>query len=243
LLSEQGEGGGPQYGVYLRKTDGSPAVKLGEGFGTALSPDGKWVFTVVRTSPPQLILLPTGAGEARPLSRGPIEAYEFGSAWLPDSKHVIFDAREPGHGPRLYRQEASAGNPRPISPEGITLRGHAVAPDGLVVAGVNTEQKVVICPVAGGDARPVAGLEPGDIPIRWSSDGRWLYVFRTPEIPIRVKRVEVSTGRTEMWKEIQPADPAGFLPFYFFQMTPDGKHYCHTYARIVADLYVGEGLK
>ena len=31
LMTEEGEGGGPGYGVYLRKLDGSPAVRLGDG--------------------------------------------------------------------------------------------------------------------------------------------------------------------------------------------------------------------
>ena len=31
LFSESGEGGGAGYSVYIRKTDGSPAVRLGEG--------------------------------------------------------------------------------------------------------------------------------------------------------------------------------------------------------------------
>ncbi len=41
LITEEGEGGGPGYGVFVRKTDGSPAVRLGTGEGTALSPDGR----------------------------------------------------------------------------------------------------------------------------------------------------------------------------------------------------------
>src|SRR5262245_18308645 len=113
----------------------------------------------------------------------------------------------------------------------------------MLGAGIDADLSAMICPLAGGDPRPIAGLGPGDIPVRWSNDGRWLYVFRTPEIPIRVKRVEVSTGRAEVWKEIQPADPAAFMPFYFFQITPDAKYYCYTYSRLLADLYLAEGLK
>jgi eukaryotic-like serine/threonine-protein kinase len=52
LFDEEGEGGGTYgkggswaYTVYLRKTDGSPAVRLGEGSAIALSPDQKWVIS------------------------------------------------------------------------------------------------------------------------------------------------------------------------------------------------------
>ena len=33
LFQESGEGGGPKYATYLRNTDGSPAIRLGEGSG------------------------------------------------------------------------------------------------------------------------------------------------------------------------------------------------------------------
>ena len=42
LFTETGVGGGPHGSTYLRGTDGSPAVRLGDGFAHALSPDGRW---------------------------------------------------------------------------------------------------------------------------------------------------------------------------------------------------------
>ena len=38
-----GAGSGPNYAVYLVKTDGSPPVRLGEGSSMGISPDGKWI--------------------------------------------------------------------------------------------------------------------------------------------------------------------------------------------------------
>ncbi len=64
LFEEEGEGGGPNYTVFLRDTDGSPPVKIGEGNAMALSPDAKWVVTRPAKGGP-LKLVPTGAGEAR----------------------------------------------------------------------------------------------------------------------------------------------------------------------------------
>jgi eukaryotic-like serine/threonine-protein kinase len=41
LINEQAAGSGtPQYAVYLRKIDGSPAIRIGDGSSPALSPDG-----------------------------------------------------------------------------------------------------------------------------------------------------------------------------------------------------------
>jgi hypothetical protein len=64
LFEEEGEGGGPNCTVFLRDTDGSPPVKIGEGRAEAISPDRKWVVTQ-STQDTGLRLVPTGAGEAR----------------------------------------------------------------------------------------------------------------------------------------------------------------------------------
>jgi eukaryotic-like serine/threonine-protein kinase len=79
LIDYVGEGSGTNGATYLRKTDGSPAVRLGDGIGARLSPDGKRALAV-RFTPPQIVLLPTGAGEERVLERGPIEQYAWGQS-------------------------------------------------------------------------------------------------------------------------------------------------------------------
>lgn len=66
-------------GVDLRNIDGSDAVHLGDGLGMALSPDGKWVLTFLHD---QMLLLPTGAGEANPVSKT-LSNYVWGT-WLHD---------------------------------------------------------------------------------------------------------------------------------------------------------------
>ena len=51
--------------IYLRRTDGAPAIRLGDGNRPMLSPDGKWVACVLNDGPrTTLTVLPTGAGEA-----------------------------------------------------------------------------------------------------------------------------------------------------------------------------------
>jgi eukaryotic-like serine/threonine-protein kinase len=68
-LSVQGEAADTGYAVYLRRTDGSPAVRLGDGIPTQFSSDGRWVLT--RAAPPsaQLLLLPTEAGQPMTLTQ------------------------------------------------------------------------------------------------------------------------------------------------------------------------------
>ncbi|MGH9363944.1 MAG: protein kinase domain-containing protein, partial [Thermoanaerobaculia bacterium] len=55
LINEFGEATGRTGAYYLRKTDGSPAVRLGEGSANELSPDGKWVLTRAPASESNLV--------------------------------------------------------------------------------------------------------------------------------------------------------------------------------------------
>jgi Tol biopolymer transport system component/predicted Ser/Thr protein kinase len=94
LFDEEGVGGGVQYGnskeltyaVYIRDTDGSPAIRLGEGVADALSPDQKWVIVQTPHSPEQLRLLPTGAGESQSLTNDSIN-HQW-ARWFPDGKRT-----------------------------------------------------------------------------------------------------------------------------------------------------------
>ena len=136
LFDEEGIGGGVQYGnvqdltyaVYIRNTDGTPAIRLGEGGATALSPDQKWVIIATPSSPEQLRLLPTGAGETQSLTNDSIN-HQW-ARWFPDGKRFVFSGNETGRGVRLYTQDVSGGKPNAISPEGVDAQAFAVSPDG-----------------------------------------------------------------------------------------------------------------
>src|SRR5260370_1354131 len=98
LFQESGEGGGPKYAVYLRNTDGSPAIRLGEGSGLSLSPDGKWALSRLNVTPSPLVLYPTGVGEMKRLKDDGINHVSMG--FLPDAKRFVFTGTDPGHGVR-----------------------------------------------------------------------------------------------------------------------------------------------
>jgi serine/threonine protein kinase len=244
LFDYQGEGSGINYAVYLRQTDGSPAVRLGDGRSQRLSPDGKWALAVLFT-PPQLALLPTGAGESRSLEREPIEHYTGSATWFPDGKRVLFQGREPGRNWRCYIQSVEGGPPRPITPEGTTgtSQGIFISPDGKFVIASDAQHQRTFYPVEGGAPQPIPHLESEDKIIGWNSDGRSLYLARIEEMPIRVYRFDPASGRRELLKEVMPADPAGIFSPNYILMTPDGKGYVYSVRRMLSDLYVVEGLK
>jgi hypothetical protein len=102
--------------------------------------------------------------------------------------------------------------------------------------------KRFLFPVDGGAPVPFSVIAAGDSALQWSSDARHLYVRRGLAWPPVVDRIDVSTGRREAWKTIQPADPVGVDAVATILVTPDGKAYCHDYIRVLSELFVVEGL-
>ena len=243
LIAESGEGGGPGYSVYLRKMDGSPAVRLGEGDASALSPDGAWALAIsARSSPAQLVLLPTGAGGPRTLTHDEINHQR--AVFFPDGKKVLFAGNEPGRGTRLYVQDLVGGKPQAITPEGIRLtRSKPLSPDGKSVIAHGPDGKAYLYPITPGEPRPVLGLELGELPIQWSADGRFVYVYRRGDVPARVSRLERASGRRELWKELQPGDTTGLEEVANIWLTSDGRSYVYNHIRTLCDLYLAEGFK
>ena len=249
LFTEEGGGGalaysksgGLSYAVYIRKTDGSPAVLLGEGGARALSPDGKWVITVTQGSPRQLKLLTTGAGEPKDLTNDNIN-HAF-AHWFPDGKRILFSGNEPGKGVRLYIFDMALGKSQAITPEGVNGTKFVISPDSQWVAGIGPDQKGYLYPVAGGEPRVVNGLNAGEQPITFSSDGRSLYIYQPGELPARVDRLDVQTGQRTPWKQLMPSDPAGVENIGPILLTPDATNCVYGYHRMLADLYLVEGLK
>jgi Tol biopolymer transport system component len=243
LITEQGTGAGTRYGIYLRKMDDSPAIRLGEGMGLGFSPDGKWALAIAETTPARIALLPVGPGDARMIQMEDLTA-QFGGGWLPNGKSFLLLASRPGHGIQLFVQDLAGGAPRAVTPEGgEATYGAAVSPDGKYVCVVGADRRLGLYPLAGGEPRIVGEPEARESPVQWSSDGRYLFVARLGESPARVDRLELATGRREPWKEFQPADSSGVLDVGPILISPDGESYAYSFRRMLSDLYLVTGLR
>jgi len=244
LLSVQGESSDPGYEIYLRKTDGSPAVRLGNGLPQRFSPDGKWVLTdypwgIQATVTPQLVLLPTGAGQPVTLTHDAI-SHHF-ATFLPDGKKFLFEGSEPGHAARNWVQDVGGGKPVPITPEGTV--GKSVSSDGEFLVAVDAKRQFWLYPIDGGLARGLSGIEPEEETIGWSGDGKDLFVVNYNFIPAKVYQIGVSTGRRQLIYSLAPSDAAGLWDLIPVLLTPDGKSYVYSPYRILSDLYVASGLR
>ncbi len=250
LFDESGEAEGCKPAVYLRSTDGAPAVRLGEGTALALSPDGRWVASSSQIGAGRLMLLPTGAsatGQPRTLMSGAPISSGFG--WFPDSRRYVVARDEPGRGVRLYVDDLTRNTSAPVSPYGVTLPADddvkPVSPDGKWVIGADGQAKMALYPVEGGSPRPLPGIGRGETPVQWSADGRSLFLFHTPslKLPADVYLLDVATQRRRLWKQLTPPDAAGVAGILRVLVTPDGLSFAYTYYRESSDLFVASGLK
>jgi eukaryotic-like serine/threonine-protein kinase len=241
LFDEEGEGGGHDYTVYVRKTDGSPAIRVGPGGAIALSPDGKWVIASdIKTQ--QYLLYPTGAGEQKQLTHDNI--VHGAGRWTPDGKWIVFVGLEPDKKARTWMMPAEGGTPKPVTPEGVV--GTQVTPDGERVLVRDPEGKHFLYPLHGtGSASAVPQLKADDGVIAWAADGHTLFVRETAQNiwTMRVVSLDLNTGKRQLFKEIEPPDRAGVLSLGPIHITPGGKTYVYGFTRRLSDLHVVEGLR
>ena len=240
VLEEAWEGGGPARAIYLRPTDGSPAVRLGEGVPLALSPDKQWVLsTPVKGD--ALVLLPTGAGQSRTLPRGPIASYFPAARWLPDGRRFLVSANEAGKRSRVYLQSIDGGDPQPVTAEGSYGRLAVLSGEQFVTRG--QDRRLAVFSIGGGEPKPLVGAEPLDLPVVASADGEWLYVQGSGDMPGEIARVHLRSGKREAVRTLLPADSAGAMDILRTVMTPDGRTYAYTFVRALSSLYLVDGLR
>jgi dipeptidyl aminopeptidase/acylaminoacyl peptidase len=163
--------------------------------------------------------------------------------WFPDGKRILIGGNEPGHGARLFVYDVGGGAPRPISPEGVGFVAQAVSPDGKSIAARGPDGRIAIYPVDGGPARPVPGLVPEDVPIRWAADGRSLYVAKLSALPGIIDLVDVATGDRREWKRFNPPDPSGVEQAGPAMISPDGNTYVYSFRRNLGDLFLATGMR
>ncbi len=228
-------------GVYLRKLDGSPAVRLGDGYTFSLSPDGRWALASRDPAKGQLSLLPTGPGEQKDLSPTGLNVQAV--SWIPNASRVLISGNEPGRRSRLWVLDISGGKPRAITPEGVSFAFSTPSPDDRWVVALGPDRRYGLYPLEPGEPRPLPGLDPEEIAVQWSPDGRAVVVYKPAGAPLRVELFDVETGSRKLWKEIRPPDPSGIAQVGPILISWETGSYVYSYRRSLDDLYLATGLK
>jgi hypothetical protein len=127
----------------------------------------------------------------------------------------------------------------PLTSEGT--RGTRVSPDGQWFITVDPH-KLLLSPVSGGDSKTVTDLQPGESVVRWSGDGRYLFLQQREPTSIKISRFDLATHRREPWLVVKAPEPgAEFLgPL---ALSADGKACATSFQRDLANLFLVKGLK
>jgi WD40 repeat protein len=238
LFHEAGEAGGPKDAAYLRTIEGSPPVRLGEGLCFAVSPDGNWAVCSASSGAGALVLTPTGMGASKTLPDDHLVHSLID--WFPDGKRLMLVGNEAGHGTRVYVLDLDASAPRAITPEGVYLA--ALSHDGTQIAVMSETGGLAIYPLSG-PPRSVTGGTKADTLSGWGKDGRSIFVSQPKKLPTAIFRLDLATGKRELWKSLSPPDPAGVRTIFPLFISADERTLVYNPERRLTDLYVVQGLR
>ena len=238
-LVYSGTAGGQDYKTYVARDDTSEPILLGDGDPTGISPDGKWILSILPSDPSKIMLYPTEAGESRKFDISPVRMVTGVTSWSHDGGKVAFTGTEPGRPPRVFLLDPTSGVTRAITQEETS--DPLLTPDGSKMLVKDNSTGYAIYPIQGGQTEPTKGISATELPLQWDTTGRTVYVWdRT--LPAKIYRLDPKTGKREFWVEITPADPSGLLYGHIY-ISPDGQSYAYHFRRILTNLYVAWNLR
>jgi Tol biopolymer transport system component len=241
VFGESGKAAGHDYMVFFRRLDGSAAVEIGEGQAIGVTPDGKYAIAFLPSQPTKLRVLATRAGESGTLDVAPVSVDRALISWMPGGKEFVFLGHEGDAPLRGYRVSFAGGPARPLTNLPGAHLWNCISPDGKFVLETSTvanepEQNVII-ELATNKVRN-APLLQGDQPVQWDQDGAHAFVIQKSDVEATIFRVDLNSGKREVWKLIRLADPAGVLSLRSFFVTPSGNAYSYSATRALSSLYV-----
>jgi Tol biopolymer transport system component len=159
--------------------------------------------------------------------------------WFPDGKRILFTGNQPGHPVRSWMYALDGSKPVAITPEG--MRATRVSPDGHSFVVVDPH-KLQLGQIGGGEPKAIADLQGGESVVRWSGDGRYLFLAQSEGESLKLTRLEVASRKREPWKVAKvPESGAQFIGQV--ALSADGKALACTFQHDLANLYLVKGLK
>jgi tRNA A-37 threonylcarbamoyl transferase component Bud32 len=234
VFTDQSKSAGGNYAVAMRKTDGSPVVRLGEGGALGFSPDDSRVLALLFT-PMQIRLYPIGTGDPVTLSAGPLKTVHT-AQFFPDGTRVLACGDEPSGALRCYALDLAGGPAKAFMPEGLSSR--RIAPDGQSLVAVTPDGTPVLFRFGDQQARPFPGITRNDDIVGWSDDSRAVFVYTAAIVPSRLERVDVSSGQRTLVRELAPPDRAGLLRLTGVSLIGDGRGYAYGYWKRFSKLFL-----
>jgi hypothetical protein len=187
----------------------------------AISPDGNDV--AVLSANGQLAIYPVAEG-------GTARVVPTNEALAP----LLWTQDERSAGASLVRE--TPGSPSLQAPQG---GGSASASAAHAAAGPHANAKMSAAARAGVDSAPLRA----NIGTRGVNPEGWLYVQHLgayTQIPTRISRLDLHTGRLQAWQEVAPADRLGVNAITKVMLSADAGTVVFNYRRVLSELFVAE---
>ena len=234
-------GSHPNYDVYLAKMDGTPAVLLGSGAAGSISPDNKWVTSILPSDTTKVMLLPTGVGETKTVTAA--NFHYRGAVWASDGRSLIVLASQGDRPLRYWVQNIDGSAPRPVTPEGVAGLFITLNHSDFVFARdtTNTPQ---LYPIDGSNPKHVLGLSEADEVIGGSPESDVVYVSSGGSaIHHQITKVNIASGERKPFVNVSPTDSVGISSLGHPIFSADGKRFVYSQVRNLSVLYIATGLR
>lgn len=239
LFTEGGDGGGQHYTAFLYNQNSHRTARVGAGRGVALSADGKFALLIDPEDRSKLTLVTVGTGQSK-LVAGNGFQYQWARFLDRNATALVVGGSYPGS--PLIVAIQRIGNGKPVKLGNVPYVDHAaVSLGGSRLAGVTARGACVTVDLATGQLGKPIPQYPA-VPIAWSSDRNSLFVLVLGRSPGDVLRVNVETGKSELWKSLGPKEVTGFVGLANAVAVPEIGAYAYSAAWDLSRLYVVDGL-
>ena len=235
---------GADYQAYVRKTDATAAVKLGDGYGAGITWDGSLVAAAQIAQPNKIYLYPTGAGEQRVIDLGELSAafgtWENDLTFSRDGRWAVFSAFDSKQQVRDYLMDMRDSKFRPVTPVGT--RAGKLSPDGTHIVTLDVAaEKYVLVEVDSGKVSGISGLDKEDEVLGWNLDGSMVITWNQ-ELPARISTIDVASGHRHVVQTVAPLSMLGSM-YARMVTSADGKTAAYRHRRGLYAIYTADGLR
>ncbi len=149
-------------------------------------------------------------------------------------------ASQSGQPVAVYLTDVDGSTPKQLSP-GDAPWG-AVAPDEQSLI-IFQNGAFVVRSMSDGSSKPIPGIQAEEFPVGWA-DPKHVFVQATIATGLRIYKVDVESGRRELWQTITPKDATGLRPMNTpTAITPDGRWMAFGCRTQLGQLYRSDTLK
>jgi hypothetical protein len=226
------------WGTWIRPIAGGDAVRLGDGVPSRFSPDARWIVAPVSTAdgPPQLVLMPVGAGAHRQLTAS---AATHQSPSFAGPTTLLFVRSEAGIS-EVWRMETDGSGARSLGASGCDMPVASPSRASFLCAG-DSGRTLFVFPMERGPGRKLLELPPGGRfkYARWNGRGDRAYAVTSDR---RFMKVDVMTGNP-LSEEVLPLAGAGeYDSVIGAAANADASLVLYSVARMTSDLYLVTGV-